>query len=183
MRLADYIEPVNVVRYAEAATRLVNANPADADDLRDHLRGREHLSDQCTDEDATVLTRFVARLREVFEAADADDVGGVVDGLNSLLRAHSVTPMISDHGSAGLHLDAATTGESVADHLIGEALLGLASLVCDPDPNRLGVCASQRCVDVFVDTSPNRSRRYCSERCSSRANVAAYRARQRAASA
>ena len=33
----------------------------------------------------------------------------------------------------------------------------------------------------FVDTSPNRSRRYCSDRCSSRANVAAYRARQRAA--
>jgi predicted RNA-binding Zn ribbon-like protein len=32
---------------------------------------------------------------------------------------------------------------------------------------------------VFVDTSPNQSRRYCSDRCSSRANVAAYRARQR----
>jgi len=32
----------------------------------------------------------------------------------------------------------------------------------------------------FVDTSPNQSRRYCSERCSSRANVAAYRARQKA---
>jgi predicted RNA-binding Zn ribbon-like protein len=30
-----------------------------------------------------------------------------------------------------------------------------------------------------VDTSPNQSRRYCSDRCSSRANVAAYRARQR----
>ena len=36
------------------------------------------------------------------------------------------------------------------------------------------------CEHVYVDTSPNRSRRYCSERCSSRANVAAYRARRRA---
>ena len=34
---------------------------------------------------------------------------------------------------------------------------------------------------VFVDTSPNQSRRYCSDRCSSRANVAAYRARRRSA--
>jgi hypothetical protein len=34
-----------------------------------------------------------------------------------------------------------------------------------------------------VDVSPNQSRRYCSDRCSSRANVAAYRARQREAAA
>ena len=32
------------------------------------------------------------------------------------------------------------------------------------------------CTNVYVDTSPNHSRRYCSDRCSSRANVAAYRA-------
>ena len=67
--------------------------------------------------------------------------------------------------------------------LIGEALLGLATLVCDLGPTRLGVCAAERCTNVYVDTSPNQSRRYCSERCSSRANVAAYRARQKAASA
>ena len=35
--------------------------------------------------------------------------------------------------------------------------------------------------EQVVDTSPNQSRRYCSDRCSSRANVAAYRARQKAA--
>jgi predicted RNA-binding Zn ribbon-like protein len=59
-------------------------------------------------------------------------------------------------------------------------LLGLAKLVCDLGPDRLGVCSAAPCTDVFVDTSPNRSRRYCSDRCSSRANVAAYRARKRA---
>nr|WP_264674235.1 CGNR zinc finger domain-containing protein [Nocardioides lijunqiniae] len=47
-------------------------------------------------------------------------------------------------------------------------------------PSRLGVCEAAPCDHVFVDTSPNRSRRYCSERCSSRANVAAYRARRKA---
>ena len=65
----------------------------------------------------------------------------------------------------------------------GAALLGLATLVCDLGPTRLGVCAEAKCDDVYVDTSPNQSRRYCSDRCSSRANVAAYRARQRAVSA
>jgi predicted RNA-binding Zn ribbon-like protein len=43
------------------------------------------------------------------------------------------------------------------------------------------VCAAAPCTNVYVDTSPNQSRRYCSERCSSRANVAAFRARQKAA--
>jgi predicted RNA-binding Zn ribbon-like protein len=32
---------------------------------------------------------------------------------------------------------------------------------------------------VFIDTSANRTRRYCSERCTNRANVTAFRARKR----
>ena len=82
-----------------------------------------------------------------------------------------------------LHLHVATRNASVSELLIGEALLGLATLVCDLGPTRLGVCAEPRCTDVYVDTSPNQSRRYCSDRCSSRAKVAAYRARQKAESA
>jgi predicted RNA-binding Zn ribbon-like protein len=73
----------------------------------------------------------------------------------------------------------ASSAASVSELLIGEALLGLATLVCDLGPGRLGVCSAAPCTRVYVDTSPNRSRRYCSDRCSSRANVAAYRARQR----
>jgi predicted RNA-binding Zn ribbon-like protein len=61
--------------------------------------------------------------------------------------------------------------------------MGLSTLVCDLGATRLGVCDASPCADVFVDVSPNRSRRYCSDRCSSRANVAAYRARRRAAAA
>ena len=45
------------------------------------------------------------------------------------------------------------------------------------------MCAPRRARNVYVDTSPNQSRRYCSDRCSSRANVAAYRARQKMAAA
>ena len=70
---------------------------------------------------------------------------------------------------------------SVAQLLIAESLMGLSTLVCDLGATRLGVCDASPCTDVFVDVSPNRSRRYCSDRCSSRANVAAYRARRRAA--
>jgi predicted RNA-binding Zn ribbon-like protein len=68
---------------------------------------------------------------------------------------------------------------SVSELLVAESLMGLSMLVCDLGATRLGVCDASPCANVFVDTSPNQSRRYCSDRCSSRANVAAYRARQR----
>ena len=76
----------------------------------------------------------------------------------------------------------ANRAASVAELLIGESLMGLANLVCDLGATRLGrLPRAAACDNVFVDTSPNQSRRYCSDRCSSRANVAAYRARQKAA--
>ncbi len=105
----------------------------------------------------------------------------MVSHLNDLLAKHPVTPMISDHDPAHLHMHVANRSASVAELLIGESLMGLATLVCDLGATRLGVCHASPCTKVFVDTSPNQSRRYCSDRCSSRANVAAFRARQRAA--
>ena len=107
----------------------------------------------------------------------------MIAGLNELMERHPITPMISDHDPGDLHLHVATRAASVSELLIGEALLGLATLVCDLGPTRLGVCAAAPVHNVYVDTSPNQSRRYCSDRCSSRANVAAYRARQKAESA
>ena len=96
-------------------------------------------------------------------------------------RSTRSRPRIADHNPANLHIHVANRAASVADLLVGESLLGLANLVCDLGPTRLGVCAATPCTNVYVDTSPNQSRRYCSDRCSSRANVAAYRARQKAA--
>jgi predicted RNA-binding Zn ribbon-like protein len=104
-----------------------------------------------------------------------------------LLAKHPVTPYIAGHGgvepSAGdsWHMHVADRQSSVSELLVAESLMGLSTLVCDLGATRLGVCDASGCTDVFVDTSPNQSRRYCSDRCSSRANVAAYRARQRAA--
>jgi predicted RNA-binding Zn ribbon-like protein len=174
---------VDFIRYAEASASLVNTTLADRGELAAQLDGREWLQPQCTDRDAAALRRFQRELRPVFEASDVEDAAAVVTGLNALMEKYPITPMISDHDPSDLHLHVATRSASVSELLIGEALLGLATLVCDLGPTRLGVCAEAKCDNVYVDTSPNQSRRYCSDRCSSRANVAAYRARQRAESA
>lgn len=166
--------------YAESAASLLNTELADVEGLLGHLDSRDRLHSRVTAADVTSLQAFQTELRRVFDASDAGDASAVVRGLNQLLLAHPLVPRISDHDPDNLHLHVADAG-SVADLLIGEALMGLTSVVCDLGATRLGVCLSAKCDRVFVDTSPNQSRRYCSERCSSRANVAAYRARQRAA--
>ena len=174
---------MDFIRYAERAASLVNAELRDETALREHLADRSWLHRSVVSADLPALRSFQAELRPVFEASDVDDVRLVVGSLNDLLASHPVTPMISDHDPAQLHMHVTNRASSVAELLVAESLMGLANLVCDLGATRLGICTEARCDHVFVDTSPNQSRRYCSDRCSSRANVAAFRARQKAASA
>ncbi|MEU4543689.1 CGNR zinc finger domain-containing protein [Nonomuraea dietziae] len=110
-----------------------------------------------------------AELTTVFAHAAAGREREAVELLNDLLTRHPVSPQISGHDGQRWHL-----------HLSeGGVVMGLAAVVTELGVDRLGLCQAARCSRVFVDTSSNRSRRYCSERCASRANVAAYRARRR----
>jgi predicted RNA-binding Zn ribbon-like protein len=172
---------MDFVRYAERAAALLNTEIEDADTLRRLLAERTWLQDQIVERDATALRRFQRELRPTFEASSARDETRVVELLNTLLARHPVTPYIAGHEPGSWHMHVADRSSSVAELLVAESLMGLATLVCDLGATRLGVCGAAPCTAVFVDTSPNQSRRYCSERCSSRANVAAYRARQKAA--
>jgi predicted RNA-binding Zn ribbon-like protein len=177
---------MDFVRYAERSAGLVNADLEDTESLVALLDQRAWLHPQVVDRDAPTLRRFVKELRPVFEASNAKDETAVVEQLNALLAKHPVTPYIAGHGGAtgagNWHMHVADRSSSVAELLIAESLMGLSTLVCDLGATRLGVCDAAPCQNVFVDTSPNQSRRYCSDRCSSRANVAAYRARQKAVS-
>lgn len=174
---------MDFVRYAERSADLVNAEIEDSGALRRFLAERTWLLDMVVERDATALRRFQRELRPVFEASSARDETTVVELLNGLLAKHPVTPYIAGHEPGNWHMHVADRTSSVAELLVAESLMGLSTLVCDLGATRLGVCDASPCAQVFVDTSPNLSRRYCSDRCSSRANVAAYRARQRAVAA
>ena len=171
---------MDFLRYADRAAGLVNADLPDVDALAAYLAGRDWLPAAGSDRDCIVLRRFQREVRAVFEASAAGDAAEVVGLLNELMARHPLTMRIESHAQGDLHLHAAAASASVAEQLIGESLIGLVSTVVELGPTRLGVCAATPCRQVFVDTSPNATRRYCSDRCSSRANVAAYRARQRA---
>ena len=177
---------MDFVRYAERAAGLVNADLDDVEHLIRFLDERQWLHRSVVEKDVGALRRFVRDLRPVFESSEAGEEQAVVAQLNALLAKHPVTPYIAGHDSTGpvgtrWHMHVADSTSSVSELLIAESLMGLSTLVCDLGATRLGVCRASSCTNVFVDTSPNQSRRYCSDRCSSRENVAAYRARQKAA--
>jgi predicted RNA-binding Zn ribbon-like protein len=115
------------------------------------------------------------RLRGLWEL-DAD---GVVTEVNAILHDSRAMPQLVRHDEWDYHLHATPPEASLADRIVVEAAMAFVDVVRQGELDRLRVCGADDCNDVVVDLSKNRSRRYCSATCSSRVNVAAFRARQR----
>lgn len=163
--------------YARTAVELVNARLATPDDLRALLApDRAAL----TERDLGVFRRAQRRLREVFTLGTLGKDADVVAELNALLEAFPVRPWISGHDATDWHMHVTGRGSTVSAEYLARATWGLAVWVCEFGSARFGVCADERCGNVYLDTSSNNCRRFCSERCATRSHVAAHRARKRA---
>lgn len=127
--------------------------------------------------DVTELHQLRNRIRAVFEAADKAEYKAAAAELNGLLAGADVTPHI-DHTPAGWEIFFAPPDAPLARRVACDGGLGLMMMMTD-HVNRLKVCDATDCTNVFVDESRNRSRRWCSDRCSGRINVAAFRSRKR----
>lgn len=178
---------MNVTSYGEHAIDLANTlNPASGDGpaeylpdvaaAREFLAGRVRGAERADERDLEVLLAARARLREAL-AADTDHEA--VEGLNDLLRQHPVRPLVSGHDGRDWHLHLADDERPPGELLVATATFGLVTWLLDVGMDRRGTCGQDTCDDVYVDTSRNHSRRYCSSGCSNRANVRAHRARKR----
>ncbi|TRV76230.1 zf-CGNR multi-domain protein [Streptomyces sp. 130] len=179
--------------YADYAVRLVNTEqPSRNEDtlisveaVRELFGPSGQAARRATDADVTRFRSVRARLRGVFEAADAGDERLAVDRLNSLLMEFPVSPQISGHeerdadGRPDWHMHLADHPSNATAGYAAIASMGLAFHLTSHGVDRLGLCEAAPCRNAYLDTSTNRSRRYCSDRCATRANVAAYRARKR----
>jgi CGNR zinc finger len=165
---------------AGLAVAVVNAvfDPAveDNDALDDALR-RYHFSlNRVSSRDRAGLRMWAGHLHEVFAAEDASEAARI---LNQLLDAVTTHPYITDHDSQGLHLHYAPPEASTLHRVQASTAMGMANLVCDYGKTRFGVCRAVGCECVYVDVSRNAQRRFCSDACANRTNVAAFRARAR----
>lgn len=172
----------------QLATDLVNTrDPVDESDRIADVTGLGAFLDEVaehlwhpdwvvTEDDVEEVRRLRLQLRAVFNAGSD---GEAADLLNTVLTNTGASPHVSVHGGTP-HLHFEPEGRGVAAWLGAVAAMGLSVVLCDHGSKRLGVCNSSTCQDVFIDTSRNCSRRYCSDTCSSRENVAAYRRRHAA---
>ncbi|GGK83252.1 CGNR zinc finger domain-containing protein [Mangrovihabitans endophyticus] len=173
---------MNFDAYARTAVDLVNAELADLAGLRALFSDDQAwMRDEVGDKDLATFRRAQRRLREVFERGTAGRDADAVDELNALLGVFPVQPRISGHDAGDWHMHATGRGASVSAEYLAGAVWGLSVWLCEHGSARFGICADDRCGNVYLDTSSNNCRRFCSERCATRSHVAAHRARKRAA--
>ncbi|WP_405587384.1 CGNR zinc finger domain-containing protein [Streptomyces sp. NBC_01190] len=180
--------------YADYAVRLVNTEEplrgtdtlTSVDAVRELFQTGSPAGGRAVDADVPRLRGVRTRLRGIFESADEGDEVRAVDLLNQLLLEYPVSPQISGHnfldedtGRPNWHLHLAEQAANAGANFAASACMGLAVQLTALGVDRLGICEATPCRNAYVDTSTNRSRRYCSDRCATRANVAAYRARKR----
>jgi predicted RNA-binding Zn ribbon-like protein len=123
------------------------------------------------------FTALADRLRTVFADLDRDDVASAAATLNDLLAAHPATPHLAlEDGRWRLHHH--PVGVPVLAMWTSITAEGAARLVGTGEHRRLGLCTADGCDRVFVDTSRNGSRRFCSTTCQNRVKTAAFRRRR-----
>ncbi|MBU7596472.1 CGNR zinc finger domain-containing protein [Streptomyces sp. P38-E01] len=184
---------MELTSYADFAVRLVNTEDphrgtdvlTTVETVRELFGASKQAARRASDADVPRLRAVRTRLRAVFAAASEGDEFRAVDLLNSLLMEYPASPQIAGHdyrdeqGNPRWHLHLAENPANAGAGYAAIACMGLAFSLADLGVDRLGICRSEPCRNAYLDTSTNRSRRYCSDRCATRANVAAYRARKR----
>ncbi|MQY13366.1 hypothetical protein SRB5_35140 [Streptomyces sp. RB5] len=127
---------------------------------------------------ALYLARTADRLRTVFEAAAAGHVDTAAAEVNALLRDTGARPQLDRAPGEPWQLHFHGADDSLAVGWSAGCATGLALAVGSSLAGRLGVCAAGGCDRVYVDTSRNAGRQFCSTACQNRVKAAAFRARR-----
>lgn len=123
--------------------------------------------------------QLAERLYEVFASLGSDDLDHAAGLVNELLRESPATPhLMKEGGTWRLHHHPADA--PVLPMWRAICADSIARLIGAQAGHRLGICNASRCDRVFVDTTKNATRRYCSTACQNRAKIAAFRSRGKA---
>jgi predicted RNA-binding Zn ribbon-like protein len=131
-----------------------------------------------TEAEAAAFGPVAAGLRAVFAAVAAGDVDDAAHRVNDMLAATGAHPALERHDGEPwhIHFHSADEASRVKGWAAGCAT-GLAIVLGGELYDRLGVCTAPHCDRVYVDTSRNGSRRFCSTACQNRVKAAAFRER------
>ena len=130
-------------------------------------RLRDQLAESVLDDDRARARRALGSLAQAHRLVPALVAGGA--GRDSPPRGGPAPPTVTLR----------TLGDRVADALAAVLVWEAIRLHTSGDIDRIGECDARSCTRLFVDGSPHRTRRFCSESCGTRARVDRYRMRKR----
>jgi predicted RNA-binding Zn ribbon-like protein len=147
------------------------------EDLQRFLMRHNINVDQVTMEELEQARSLRSQLRLIWNASSLNEA---IQWLNPLLAEVNGMIQLSPDSEDALHLEVNIQPETpLISRLGAECALGIAAALQHHGLDRLRACAAEPCRDVFVDTSRNKSRRFCSDRCANRYNIAAFRDRHK----
>jgi predicted RNA-binding Zn ribbon-like protein len=133
---------------------------------------------EVTEAEAEAFAPVAADLRAVFAAVAAGDINTAAHQVNGMLAATGAHPALERHDGEPWHLHFHSADEtSPVKGWAAGCATGLAIVLGGELYDRLGVCTAPHCDRVYVDTSRNGSRRFCSTACQNRVKAAAFRER------
>jgi predicted RNA-binding Zn ribbon-like protein len=127
--------------------------------------------------EAAELSKVAQELRAVFVSFASGDVDAAAWQVNTMLAETGARPQLDRHDGEPWHVHFHGAEESLAEGYAAGCATGLAIVLGSEARDRLGVCTAPRCDRVYVDTSRNGTRRFCSTSCQNRVKAAAFRAR------
>ena len=130
--------------------------------------------------EARDLRGYAIALRAVFAAIAAGEVDTAARQVNELLAVTGAHPWLDRHDGEPWHLHFHGAEDSLATGWAAGCATGLAVVLGSDLHGRIGMCTAPHCDRVYVDTSRNGTRRFCSTACQNRVKAAAFRARQAA---
>jgi predicted RNA-binding Zn ribbon-like protein len=96
-----------------------------------------------------------------------------------MLAEAQALPQLLRHDGLDWHIHAVSRDAPLDRRIVVETAMAMIDVIRSDELSRLSVCADDDCGGLVLDLSRNRSRRFCSTRCSNRNAAAAYRARNR----
>ncbi|MGP3960399.1 CGNR zinc finger domain-containing protein [Nonomuraea sp. 3N208] len=160
---------------AALAAALVNATDFSPPAVEAMLTEHRLLRTAVAAGQAEELRVWARLLDPVFGEADQDVQ---IKLINDLLDATASKPYVSAHDGREPHLHFYSPDADIVSRTKDTSAGGLAMCMSFAGGGRLGRCDREGCGIVFVDTSRNGRRRFCSLACANRVNVAAHRARR-----
>jgi predicted RNA-binding Zn ribbon-like protein len=171
---------VNGLTTGHDGTRPVEPPPVGhrADAVRAVLE-RDDYRPALTEDQANALTALAERVREVFTASSSGDVARAARIVNDLLEEFGAAPRLDPARGGGFTLHFHGRDTSIVLGWGAGIAAGLAMAIGSDLAGRLGVCQADPCDRVYIDTSYNLGKRFCSRRCQSRVKAAAHRAKSK----